>query len=154
MATSKEVVAQLNILLKNELTAINQYFLHAKMLKHLGYATFAAKEHGESIEEMKHADQIMERIFMIGGLPNLQDIGKLRIGEDPIEIIRCDYAMELDVVNDLREAHRVCEEARDPISTNLVEMILDAEERHMEDLQARLKQVDALGTQNFLQTLL
>lgn len=154
MSTSKEVIAQLNILLKNELTAINQYFLHAKMLKHLGYATFAAQEHAESIEEMKHADQIMERIFMIGGLPNLQDIGKLRIGENPIEIIRCDHAMELEVVRDLREAHRVCEEARDPISTNLVEMILDAEERHLEGLNARLAHIDALGVQVFLQTLL
>jgi bacterioferritin len=154
MATKQDVIAHLNVLLKNELTAINQYFLHSRMLQHMGYAGFAAIEYQESIDEMKHADLIMQRIFMLGGLPNLQDIGRLRIGENPIEIIECDYQMELDVHRDLLAAHQVCEEARDPTSTTLVEDILASEEKHIEDLQARKKQIDAMGVQNYLQTLI
>ncbi len=147
----QQVIAHLNIILKNELTAINQYFLHARMLQHMGYAKFAAQEYEESIDEMKHADLIMQRIFMLGGLPNLQDMGRLRIGENPIEIINCDYAMEQDVYRDLMAAHKVCE--NDPTSSTLVEQILASEEKHIEDLEARLKQIIAMGEQNYLQIL-
>ncbi len=154
MANKQEVITHLNVLLKNELTAINQYFLHAKMLQHMGYATFGAHEYQESIDEMKHADLIMQRIFMLGGLPNLQDLGRLRIGENPIEIISCDYEMELEIQRDLLAAHKACSDAHDPTSTSLVEEILVSEEKHIEELQARLKQIALIGEQNYLQTLI
>ncbi|NET71231.1 MAG: bacterioferritin [Sphaerospermopsis sp. SIO1G2] len=153
MADRKDVITQLNILLKNELTAINQYFLHAKMLAHQGYKAFAAFEHQESIEEMKHADQIVERIFLLGGLPNLQDLGRLRVGENPLEVIECDYELEQQVLADLMEAHRVADAAGDPISVNLIEDILAAEEKHIEELEAKRTQIKAMGQQNFLQSL-
>jgi bacterioferritin len=152
MATSADVVAALNLILKNELTAINQYFLHARMLRHMGYAKMADKEYEESIDEMKHADQIMQRIFMIGGLPNLQDIGRLRIGENPIEIVECDYQMELDILADLKKAHAACDAAGDRTSVNLVEEILAGEEKHVEELEAQRKLIKAMGEQNYLQT--
>jgi bacterioferritin len=154
MSTKQEVISHLNIILKNELTAINQYFLHAKMLQHMGYATFGAHEYQESIDEMKHADLIMQRIFMLGGLPNLQDIGRLRIGENPIEIIKADYEMEQEVYRDLIAAHKVCDDGSDPTSTTLIEEILASEEKHIEELEARLKQIAAMGEQNYLQTLI
>lgn len=154
MATSADVVAALNLILKNELTAINQYFLHSRMLRHLGFQKMAEKEYEESIDEMKHADRIMERIFMIGGLPNLQDIGRLMIGENPIEIVECDYKLELIVLEDLRKAHAVCEEANDRTTVNLVEEILASEEKHIEDLNAQLGLIKALGAQNYLQTMI
>jgi bacterioferritin len=152
MATSADVVAALNLILKNELTAINQYFLHSRMLRHLGYQKMAQKEYEESIDEMKHADRIMERIFMIGGLPNLQDIGRLMIGENPIEIVECDYKLELVVLEDLKKAHAVCEEANDRTTVNLVEEILASEEKHIEELKAQLGLIKAMGEQNYLQS--
>ncbi len=151
MADTKDVIAALNVMLKNELTAINQYFLHAKMLKHQGYNKFADYEYQESMDEMKHADQIMQRIFQLDGLPNLQDLGRLRIGENPVEIVECDYQLELDVHKNLMDAHAVCSDANDPISVNLVEDILAAEEEHLEHLKAQRAQIKALGEQNFLQ---
>jgi len=152
MATSADGVAALNLILKNELTAINQYFLHSRMLRHLGYQKMAQKEYEESIDEMKHADRIMERIFMIGGLPNLQDIGRLMIGENPIEIVKCDYKLELVVLEDLKKAHAVCEEANDRTTVNLVEEILASEEKHIEELKAQLGLIKAMGEQNYLQS--
>ena len=154
MADKKDVIAALNLMLKNELTAINQYFLHSKMLKHQGYNKFAEYEYQESIEEMKHADEIMQRIFQLGGLPNLQDLGRLRIGENPLEIIECDYELEKDVLGTLMEAHQTCSDANDPTSVNLVEEILTAEETHIEQLEAQREQIKAIGAQNFLQTLI
>lgn len=153
MATSADVVAALNLILKNELTAINQYFLHSRMLRHLGYQKMAQKEYEESIDEMKHADRIMERIFMIGGLPNLQDIGRLMIGENPVEIVECDYKMELVVLDDLKKAHAVCEQANDRTSVNLVEEILSSEEKHIEELKAQMGLIKAMGEQNYLQSM-
>lgn len=153
MATSADVVSALNLILKNELTAINQYFLHSRMLRHLGYQKMAQKEYEESIDEMKHADRIMERIFMIGGLPNLQDIGRLMIGENPVEIVECDYKMELVVLEDLKKAHAVCEEANDRTSVNLVEEILSSEEKHIEELKAQMGLIKAMGEQNYLQSM-
>ncbi len=147
-----DVIKHLNLLLKSELTAINQYFLHARMLKHMGYEKMAAKEYEESIEEMKHADLLMQRIFLLGGLPNLQDLGKLRIGEDPVEILEADYAMEKEYRVQLLEAHKACGAPYDPISTNLIEEILGAEERHLEWLEAQLKLVKEMGRENYLQS--
>lgn len=151
MANKKDVIAALNVMLKNELTAINQYFLHAKMLKHQGYTKLADYEYQESMDEMKHADQIMQRIFQLDGLPNLQDLGRLHIGENPIEIVKCDYELEKVVHKDLMDAHRICSDANDPTSVNLVEDILASEEEHMEHLEAQLAQIKAIGEQNFLQ---
>ena len=120
----------------------------------MGYATFGAHEYQESIDEMKHADLIMQRIFMLGGLPNLQDLGRLRIGENPIEIIKADYEMEQEVYRDLIAAHKICDDGSDPTSTTLIEEILASEEKHIEELEARLKQIAAMGEQNYLQTLI
>ncbi len=153
MSNKDTVIEQLNILLKNELTAINQYFLHSRMLKHQGYLTFAEHEYQESIDEMKHADSIMERIFMLDGLPNLQDLGRLRIGENPIEIIECDYELEKQVFADLMVAHTICSQENDPTSINLIEDILAGEEKHMEELKAKRRHIAAMGEQNFLQSL-
>lgn len=152
--TTQDVIASLNVMLKNELTAINQYFLHSRMLRHQGYLTFAEHEYNESIEEMKHADTIMQRIFLLGGLPNLQDLGRLHVGETPIEILKCDYALEKQVLTDLKDAHHVASDAHDPISVNLIEDILAAEETHLEQLDAALAQVKSLGEENYLQTLI
>lgn len=152
MATNSDVVGALNLILKNELTAINQYFLHSRMLRHMGYNKMAQKEYEESIDEMKHADQIMQRIFMIGGLPNLQDIGRLMIGENPIEIVECDYKLELLVLEDLKKAHAICEAAGDRTTINLVEDILASEEKHLEEVEAQRKLIKALGEQNYLQS--
>ena len=153
MAKAPDVVGALNLILKNELTAINQYFLHSRMLRHMGYNKMAEKEYAESIDEMKHADRIMHRIFMIGGLPNMQDIGRLMIGENPVEIVECDYKLEVQVLKDLKKAHLICEEANDRTSINLVEEILASEEVHIEELKAQLGLIKAMGTQNYLQSM-
>ncbi|MBY0354546.1 MAG: bacterioferritin [Rickettsiales bacterium] len=153
MAKNADVIKALNLILKNELTAINQYFLHARMLRHLGYIKMAEHEHAESIDEMKHADLVIQRIFMIGGMPNLQDLGRLMIGENPIEIVECDYKLELQVLADLKKAHAICEAAGDRTSINLVEEILASEEKHIEELNAQRGLIVALGEQNFLQSM-
>ncbi len=152
MAVNKEVVKHLNVILKNELTAINQYFLHSRMMRHQGYTKLAAHEYEESIDEMKHADDIMQRIFMLGGLPNLQDIGKLTIGENVEEILRADLKLEYKAKQDLLAAHTACDEAHDPTSVTLVEEILASEEKHIEWIEAQIAQIEAMGIQNYLLT--
>jgi len=152
MAAQKNVIKHLNSILKNELTAINQYFLHSRMLRHQGYGKLAEHEYEESIDEMKHADAIMQRIFLLGGLPNLQDIGKLMIGENVEEILNADLKLEYKAREDLLAAHAACDEAHDPISVNLVEEILASEEKHIEWIEAQLAQVKAMGIQNYLQS--
>lgn len=151
MAANKEVIKQLNIILKNELTAINQYFLHSRMMQHQGYLALAQHEYQESIEEMKHADDIMQRIFLLGGLPNLQDIGKLMIGENVEEILKADLKMEYKAKQDLLAAHKACDAVNDPISVNLLEEILASEEKHIEWIEAQIAQIAAMGIQNYLQ---
>ncbi len=152
MSANKDVVKHLNILLKNELTAINQYFLHARILKHQGYNKLAEHEYEDSIDEMKHADELMQRILMIGGLPNLQDLGKLFIGETVKEMLECDLKMEQKAKKDLLAAHDACSAAADPTSVNLVEDILASEEKHIEWLEAQLAQIASMGEQNYLQS--
>ncbi len=150
MKGDDKVIGFLNKALYNELTAINQYFLHAKMLKNWGLKALAEHEHHESIDEMKHADALAERILFLDGLPNFQALGKLKIGETPAEILRCDLALELEAVPLLREAIAYCESVSDYVSRQLFADILDSEEEHIDWIETQLSLVERLGEQNYL----
>ena len=150
MKGDDKVIGYLNKVLYNELTAINQYFLHAKMLKNWGLKALAAHEHHESIDEMKHADLLAERILFLDGLPNFQALGKLRIGETPAEILRCDLALEMDAMPVLREAIAWCESIGDIGSRKLFADILHSEEEHIDWLETHLSLIERVGEQNYL----
>ena len=150
MKGDAKVIEFLNKVLYNELTAINQYFLHAKMLKNWGLKELAEHEHHESIDEMKHADTLAERILFLDGLPNFQALGKLRIGENPRELLECDLALELEALPTLRSAIAHCEVVGDPVSRKLFTDILDSEEEHIDWLETQLSLVERLGEQNYL----
>ena len=148
------VIQHLNKALYNELTAINQYFLHAKMLKNWGLKELAEHEYKESIDEMKHADKLAERILFLDGLPNFQALGKLRIGEGPRELLECDLALELEAVPDLKAAIAHCEGVADYVSRDLFADILESEEEHIDWIETQLGLIARLGEQNYLQTKL
>lgn len=150
--SNAEVIKSLNIILKNELTAINQYFLHAKMAEHQGLTKLHAEMYKESIDEMKHADALTTRILFLGGLPNLQNLGKLMIGETPKEMLENDLKLEDNALKDLREAHKVADEAADVGSITLLEEIINSEEQHQDWLKRQLSLIEALGIENYLQT--
>lgn len=141
----------LNAALKNELTAINQYFLHARMLADWGVSELARKEHGESVDEMKHADNLIKRILFLGGLPNLQDIGKLRIGEDLRDILACDLSLEMAALDTLHDAIACAEKAGDYVSREIFAAILKSEEDHIDFLQIQMRLIEQMGLENYTQ---
>lgn len=145
------VIKFLNRVLKNELTAINQYFLHSRMLADWGLSEFARKEYEESIDEMKHADRLIKRILFLGGLPNLQDLGKLMIGENVREVITCDLSLETRALPDLKLAISHCETIKDFVSRELFVDILENEEEHIDWLQTQIRLIERMGIENFVQ---
>ena len=152
MKGDAQVIAHLQAQLKNELTAINQYFLHYRMLKHWGFDKLAKKEYDESIGEMRHADRLMDRIFMLDGLPNLQDLAKLQVGEDVPEILECDLRAERGAQATIKEGIAYCESVRDYVSRELLEDILEDTEEHIDFLETQIELVAKVGLQNYLQS--
>ncbi len=152
MKGDPKVIEFLNKALTNELTAVNQYFLHARMYKNWGFSKLNDKEYHESIDEMKHADQLIERILFLEGLPNLQNLGKLRIGENPEEMLQCDLKLELEAIPPLKEAIAYCEQIKDYISREVFQHILENEEEHVDWLETQFELIAKIGIQNYLQS--
>ncbi|MBS0223478.1 MAG: bacterioferritin [Proteobacteria bacterium] len=152
MRGNPQIIAELNKLLKNELTAINQYFLHARMLKHWGFERLGKKIYDESIGEMKHADRLIQRILLLEGLPNLQDLGRLGVGETVAECLSADLRLETAARTDLVTAVAACETAQDYVSRELAVDILEDAEAHIDFLETELALLEKVGEQNYLQT--
>jgi bacterioferritin len=151
MRGDPQVIQHLNKILRNELTAINQYFLHARMLRHWGIQKLGKHEYEESIDEMKHADKLIERILLLDGVPNLQDLDKLLIGEHVSEILEADLTLERKAAEDLREAIEYCETVRDYVSRHLLREILESEEDAIEFGETQLALLQKMGEQNYIQ---
>ena len=152
MQGDPQVIQHLQTQLRNELTAVNQYFLHYRILKHWGLGRLAKKEYEESIGEMKHADRLMERILVLDGLPNLQDLGKLRVGENVEEILDCDLQSERGAQAAVKEGIAHCENARDYVSREILEDILTDTEEHIDFLETQIDLLAKVGVQNYLQS--
>ncbi len=151
MRGDKKVIEFLNEALKNELTAINQYFLHYRMLDNWGIKKLAKFEYEESIDEMKHADKLAERILFLDGLPNFQTLGRLRIGENVEEVLKADLALEEEAIPLLRDAIQHCETVRDYVSRDLFSHILENEEHHVDVIETQLEMIRQMGLQNYIQ---
>lgn len=151
MKGDKKVIAHLNTVLRNELTAINQYFLHSRMLIDWGIKTLGDYEYKESIEEMQHADELIQRILFLGGLPNLQDLGKLYIGQNVKEVLECDLRLEEEAIPDLKTAIADCESCGDYISRELFESILSDEEEHVDFIETQFTMIEQQGIENYIQ---
>ena len=151
MKAEAGIISQLNIILKNELTAINQYFLHSRMIRDGGFERLAAKIYEESIGEMKHADLIIERVLLLDGLPNLQALGKLKIGEDIEEIFTADLSLEMTNQSCLKVAIQHCEEKRDYVTREIFQQILNDTEEHIDWIETQQSRIERVGVQNFLQ---
>ncbi len=154
MKGDTDVIAHLNKVLRNELTAINQYFLHSRMYENWGLGKLAKHEHHESIDEMKHADALIKRILFLEGLPNLQDLDKLLIGETVVEVLECDLALERKAHPDLKAAVAHCEKVGDYVSRELFEDILESEEEHIDWLETQLELVQRVGLENYCQSMM
>jgi len=154
MKGDPQVIQQLQAQLRNELTAINQYFLHYRILKHWGLDKLAQKEYQESMGEMRHADQLMDRILMLDGLPNLQDMGKIDIGEDVQEVLTCDLARERGAQATIKDGIAQCEAVRDYVSRDLLLGILDDTEEHIDWLETQLDLIEKVGLQNYQQSMM
>ena len=152
MQGDKKVIEYLNKILGNELIAINQYFLHSKMYRNWGFGELAEHEYHESIDEMKHADKLTDRILFLEGLPNYQHLGKLRIGENVKEMLQCDLDLERDALPVLKEGIAYCEKVQDYVTRELMVKILDSEEEHIDWLETQLSLIDQVGLQNYLQS--
>lgn len=153
MKGDKKIIEHLNKVLKNELTAINQYFLHSRMLHDWGIKQLGDKAYKESIEEMEHADELIQRILFLEGLPALQELGRLRIGEDVKETLECDLALELDAIPDLRDASEYANSIRDFVSRDLFDKILTDEEEHVDWIETQMTQIEKMGIQNYVQMM-
>ena len=154
MKGDPKVIQHLNTALGNELIAINQYFLHSRMWKDWGLKKLADHEYHESIDEMKHADQLIERILFLEGMPNLQSLGKIFIGEDTQEMLECDLKLEMMAIPDLREAIAYCESVRDFTSRDVFRKILDSEEEHVDWLETQIGRIERLGLSNYQQGMM
>lgn len=152
MKGDRKAIEYLNRVLRNELTAINQYFLHSRMFKDWGLDGLGDYEFQESVDEMKHADQLIERILFLEGLPNVQDIGNLRIGEHTQEMLECDLALEMEAIPDLREAIEYTESCKDYVSRDVFESILESEEEHVDWLETQLDLIAKIGIENYQQS--
>ena len=152
MQGNDKVIAHLNKILYNELRAINQYFLHSRMLSDWGLDKFAEYEYSESMDEMQHADKLIQRILFLEGLPNLQDLGVLYIAEEPVEVLSNDLKLEHEAIPDLKEAIKHCESVKDFVSRDLLQKILESEEEHVDHLETQLALVEKVGKENFLQS--
>lgn len=150
MKGDKKIIQLLNEALKKELTAINQYFLHSRIMEDWGITKLAKHEYKESIEEMQHADELIKRILFLEGLPNLQDLGKLYIGQDVKEIMECDLKIEIDGAAHYREAVAYAEEVKDYVSRDLFAKILSEEEGHIDYLETQLQMIENMGLQNYI----